>query len=252
MSPDLAIHYAAFALPKRGNSADEYEDAYRGDPLRGRFAIADGASESSFAAEWARLLVDAFVDSAVAQPAPWLSWLPAIQQRWQTALLGRELPWYAQAKVDQGAFAAFLGVVLETQQSLGRTQQLWQAVAVGDSCFFQVRAGQMREAFPIKRACDFGNSPWLLGSRGSVDSNVEKRAVRSQGDWVAGDRFWLMTDALAQWFLEEVEAGRKPWEALEPLLTDPQPQERFVGLVEGLRDAHALRNDDVTLEAVGL
>jgi hypothetical protein len=56
-----AIRWRAFALHKDGNRPDEYEDAYAGNPRVGRFAVADGASESSFAALWAKLLVDGFV-----------------------------------------------------------------------------------------------------------------------------------------------------------------------------------------------
>jgi len=41
--------WRALGLPKRGHSAEEYEDAFAGDPKVGRFAVADGASESSFA-----------------------------------------------------------------------------------------------------------------------------------------------------------------------------------------------------------
>jgi hypothetical protein len=125
-----------------------------------------------------------------------------------------------------------------------RTKKCWQALAVGDSCLFQVRANKLRRAFPLERAGDFSNAPWLLGSRGSTEA-IKEKEVRGGGDWIIGDRFWLMTDALAQWFLEQVEAGRQPWEALEPLLTDPRPQERFAAWIEELRDSHALRNDDV-------
>jgi hypothetical protein len=53
-----AIHWSSFSLHKDGNRPDEYEDAFAGNPKVGRFAVADGASESSFAALWAKLLVD--------------------------------------------------------------------------------------------------------------------------------------------------------------------------------------------------
>src|SRR5262249_22560942 len=57
----LTIQFWQFQLPKRGEKTEDYEDASAGDPLRGRFAIADGAAGSSFSALWARLLVEEFV-----------------------------------------------------------------------------------------------------------------------------------------------------------------------------------------------
>src|SRR5712692_2413403 len=105
------IFCRAFALPKLGNSAEEYEDAAAADPRCGRFAIADGAAESSFAALWARLLVTGFVAAPPADLGSWADFLRPLQQRWAAEVGGRPLPWYAEMKLQQGAFATFLGVV---------------------------------------------------------------------------------------------------------------------------------------------
>jgi hypothetical protein len=61
----------AFWLPKAGNSDSEYEDAFfprrlkRRNGRRLRFAVADGATETSFSGVWARLLVSSFVRRAI-------------------------------------------------------------------------------------------------------------------------------------------------------------------------------------------
>ena len=96
----------ALHLPKRGNSADEYEDAWAADPDRGRFAVADGASESTYAALWSRLLVESFV----AARRPWneLHWVDESQHRWAGSVDALDLPWYAEMKREQGAFATLL------------------------------------------------------------------------------------------------------------------------------------------------
>lgn len=234
-------------LPKRGNSVNEYEDAGACNPERGRFAIADGATESSFAGSWARLLVDGFV--AASDPNPqsagldcWTDWLPPLQQRWLDEVSNKELPWYAETKLQDGAFATFLGLRIG-EAARGD----WHAVAVGDGCLFQVRAEELRRAFPIEHAEEFGNAPWLIGSRDNSPVSLLQKEVRANGDWCAGDRFWLMTDALAQWFLADVEAGRKPWTKLEAVLAGDDSLARFVDWVEDQRDRHALKNDDVTL-----
>jgi hypothetical protein len=227
--PRLA--WQTFHVPKKGHTAQEYEDAFAGDPALGRFAIADGASESSFAGPWARLLVRAYVR----KPGEWSAWLGVARKRWQARLGQRELPWYAQAKVEDGAFAAFLGVHFENGH--------WHAAAVGDSCLFQVRGDLLHRAFPIRRSRNFGNQPNLLGSRRHADHQARTRRIHLQGDWQAGDRLYLMTDSLACWFLEQVEAQGKPWSELSTLET----ADDFASWMDGLRRAGKIRNDDVTL-----
>jgi hypothetical protein len=229
----------SLALPKRGNSAEEYEDALASNDQRGRYAIADGASESSYASVWARLLVSAFVNAATADLAHWAAWLPSLQQRWAAQVGNAALPWFAEIKLQQGAFATFLGVAVQDRR--------WQAVAVGDSCLFQTRSGRLHQAFPLVCSDDFGTTPWLVGSRGCDAEDVEKRTRRAEGDWHPGDRLWLMTDALAKWFLEQVEVCGRPWTDLDRLLQATSPQQAFGDWVAGLRDTDRLHNDDVTL-----
>jgi hypothetical protein len=241
MTSPLAMSWQAFSLPKRDHSAQEYEDAFAGDGRGGRFAVADGASESSFSGLWARLLAKRFVKKPPEPITGWADWLPAVQQRWSKELNGKELPWYAEDKFEQGAFATFLGLAVG--------ESGWRAVAVGDSCLFQVRGGAVMRAFPVEHADDFGNQPRLVGSR-ATPAAVEQHQLRAEGDCRAGDLFLLMTDALAEWFLRRTEAGGKPWEAVERLLEEGEND--FTAWVESLREDEALRNDDVTLVAVQL
>jgi hypothetical protein len=241
----MPVRYQALWLPKRGHAADEYEDACAGDPVAGRFALADGASESSFAGRWAELLVRDFVEAPAGPDGAWAARLPPLQGRWVAEVGGRSLSWYAEAKFELGAFATFLGLVLE-----GNGPGQWRALAVGDSCLFQVRAGRLQVAFPVTHFADFGNTPSLVGARTPAADVATKQEIRS-GDWQPGDHLWLMTDALAHWFLGQAEADRRPWEALEAVLAAPVPAAAFAGWVEHLWDARELRNDDITLMAVG-
>jgi hypothetical protein len=244
MDSRLSTCWRVYCLPKRGHSAEEYEDAFAGDPQSGRFAIADGASESSFAALWARLLVQQFVQAPLGQPHPWADWLPPLQQQWSVEVNNRPLPWYAEAKVQEGAFATFLGLVLQPAR--------WQAIAVGDSCLFHLRGEQLLQAFPLMHSEDFGNNPRLVGSRTAPAAAVERQQVQTEGDWQANDWLVLMTDALAQWFLRETESGKQPSQAVLRLVLDNANSAAFANWVELLRDKEGLRNDDVTLVTVGL
>ena len=231
MTDVIRMASRAFHLPKAGHSADEYEDAVAGDVDRGRFAVADGASESAFADAWAKILVEAFVQT----PGPWSGWLAAARERWCTQIQGRELPWFAETKFQEGAYAALLGVVFHKSR--------WRADAVGDCCFFQVRDGALHRSFPMRRSDEFGNRPSLMGSRKRGSTQPRARRMHLRGNLNGGDVIFLMTDALAQWFLTEVEDGQRPWSDLQTIATEAQ----FISFIDSLRESKKLRNDDVTL-----
>jgi hypothetical protein len=240
------MEHRTFWLPKRGSSAAEYEDAASGDSSRGRFAVADGASESSFAAEWARMLVEGFVAQRTPMLGPWSSWLPAVQQRFAATTNSAALSWYSEMKAQMGAQAAFLGLAIGASDEWTGE---WQAVTIGDCCLFQVRDDQLRIGVPVENSADFGLQPSLLSSlSGTLPSSVsgERRAA---GRWAPGDRFFLMTDALGPWFLRQHERGNQPWSHVERLLSS---QAAFAEWVEGLRGRQQIRNDDATLLIVNV
>src|SRR5207247_9573552 len=57
--------------------------------------------------------------------------LKPARRPWRRRLAGRPLPWFASAKAEQGAFAAFLGVEVDAHKNR------WTALAVGDCCLMQ-------------------------------------------------------------------------------------------------------------------
>ncbi len=246
------LHWHAFHTHKRGNAPDEYEDAFAGDAAMARFAVADGASESSFTATWAKLLADAFV---AAKGRSWhdLSWLGPPRQQWAAEVDPRPLPWYAEEKRDQGAHATLLGVVFRKvrHRASKREDGTWRALSVGDSCLFRLRGGKLVRSFPMANSADFGNQPALLGSR-DRPSDTPQGIRRGRGKWRPGDRFLLMTDALAEWMLRRNEQEQRPAEDIDRLLDESSPQEAFAAWVEERRNGQGLRNDDVTLVVIDL
>lgn len=224
----------AWWAPKAGNSAQEYEDAYAVEPSALRYAVADGASETSFAKQWAELLVEKFIHEPPA-PAGLREWVEPMQATWAGANKPKATAWYAEEKARDGAFSSLLGVALFPDR--------WRALAIGDSCLFVVRAGKMTSAFPLSRAEEFSNRPVLLSSVARANQRVWDEVRLSEGELKPSDQLLLMTDALAQWFLVEAEMGRRPWSALAKAGT----QEAFTALVDVLRSGGAMRNDDTTL-----
>jgi hypothetical protein len=248
--------WQAFHLPRGGHTADEYEDAFAARADGRRFAIADGASESSFAGQWSRLLVESFT-SAAPHPRTAAAWLRPLRQQWLKTVDNLSLPWYAEAKRAQGAFATFLGLIFapsrsgtilgegDSQSPASASTGHWRAVAVGDCCLFQVRRDALRTVFPIARSNDFNNRPELISSLQGARLDLKRR----QGSWRPGDQFLLMTDALAHWFVLEVERGNRPWQAAESIRNATTA---FPGWIGELRKSAQLRNDDVTLVTIGV
>lgn len=238
---------ATFWLPKRGNSETEYEDAFwpsreaRNGAYGARFAAADGATESSFAKLWAQLLVrgfgkDEFGIESLAEH------LPSLQGRWLRMVRRRPLPWYAEMALDNGAHAAFLG--LEVDEPAFGEPAAWRALAAGDACLFQVCDGERLErAFPIARAEDFGSRPHLLSSQPRHNEVALPHVAFLEGAWRAGDSFYLLTDAIAAWFLRSAESACRPWETLAEF----DDCDDFREWIEERRDAGEMRNDDVTM-----
>jgi hypothetical protein len=250
MAGTPATRWQSFCFHKEGNAPDEYEDAFAANPNTGRFAVADGASESSFASLWAKLLVEGFV--ARRQRRTPAGWLPPLRQRWAEAVDPLELDWFAEDKRQLGAFATFLG--LSIQRAPKGAEGRWKAVAIGDCCLFQIRDDRLFRAFPIRRSADFGNRPALLGSRAVTGqpAGLLGQAKQRVGRWQACDRFLLTTDALAQWFLRRQEQRRKPWQSLLRRLAGPDPTNALTAYVGRLRSRKALKNDDVTLLVIDL
>jgi hypothetical protein len=212
----------AFFMQKAGNRADEYEDAYaytaqadeNGDLW---FAIADGATETSFSGEWARLLTSAYAEKRLTTITP--DAIQPLSAEWEAKIAGQTaaapLPWYAETKLIDGAASSLVGLHITASGG-------WKAIGAGDSCLFQVRGMQVVASFPLSQPDEF----------------------KAEGEWLPGDMFYLMTDALAHWFL------KRPTDYI-PRLNSLGPR-RFEKLIHYLRAEKLCKNDDVTFLRVRL
>lgn len=233
----MRIGFSAFWMQKAGNSDDEYEDAFApttfgdSDHAEFRCAVADGATETSFSGLWAQILVDAYAGASLSL-VKHETILP-LAAVWRDVINSRTadkpLPWYAQEKLERGAFSSLMGLTV-------RADGNWRALCIGDSCLFHVRPHQTIRAFPYHHPEQFNNHPALISTQ--ADSAIDPRVAR--GKWSQGDYFLLMTDALAHFFLSQRELrGQFADDALD--------QARFEALVANARGERLCRNDDVTL-----
>lgn len=239
----------AFSLPKEGSSPAENEDAWACSaaeaPSLGalRLALADGASETSFARLWAKMLARAYAQGAWDGTPPAAKALEILRRRWSLAVSRRPLPWHAEEKVRQGAYATFLGLLLDLPQE---GTAAWQAVAIGDSCLVHLRLGEPLRIFPAGSREDLPSRPEALSSLPGDRADLLFASGRAE----AGDRLLLMTDALARWCLGRKDRGGRPWRPL-CRLEDTGP-EAFARFIAARRTAGDLRNDDVTLLSISL
>jgi|688.fasta_scaffold697985_1 hypothetical protein len=191
----MRVTCTTLSLPKHGNAPDEYEDAAfplsfdaDEDLQEFRCAVADGATETSFSKLWANLLVSGFVDK---EP------LPDSRKKWQEQIPSTDQPWYVEEKAQSGAYAALACLTLLADST-------WSGEAVGDSCLLQIRDDHIIFSFPLKAAEDFNNRPALVCSK--EDSSTEIEPKREVSQWQSGDKFLLLTDAIAHWLLGATEA----------------------------------------------
>lgn len=260
---------STFWVPKRGSSPQEYEDAvWVGPDGNGSgelhcqsllVAVADGASESLLAGRWARRLVEVFGSNKSTRTR--LAFVAA----YQTAVGGwddevaqytkerekRDSPiqWYEEPGLAKGAHATVLAA--EFRDGRGGRAPTWSACALGDSCLFQVRDELLYASFPLSDASSFTYQPPLLASRGVDDAVLRRNVRKTASDWERGDSFYLVTDALAAWFLRVIESGGRPWEPLRDMDTRDAELD-FADWVEQQRDLDQMTNDDTTLVRIDM
>jgi len=266
----------AYWAAKEGSSAAEYEDAWQvlpgtGDEVPGDWvavAVADGATESLLARQWAAMMAEEFAVASAAVRDAYLfaETALAVSSRWPAVLksyiaeresAARPLRWYERPGLEKGAFATLLALQVNMDSRLAggagtrpdpvdpgvpRVIGGWTSAALGDTCLFHVRAGQLKIAFPLSESAHFDTSPALLGSLGADPEAIADHVRFAEGTVAEGDDFFVCTDALAAWFLARAEQGGQPWETLRDLT-----EIGFAEWVSQARRTNALRNDDVTL-----
>ena len=262
----MDVSAKSFRLPKAGNIFEECEDRVYPKYLSGRsgkdtlagkglvsFAVADGATEGMFSGAWAEILVKAYCRSTDKSAEPYF-FLEKAFKDWglwiQNYLNERKrqnkpIRWFEEPGLEAGAFSTLLGITVTDSEEPGIRK--WTAFSAGDCCLFHVRNGTLVFKFPAESSESFGNRPFLIRSKAVLSDKFLESCKTVEGDCVVGDVFYLMTDALACWFLQEHEAGNLPWITLPNFAADVDSFQKWV---DGLRDEKRMKNDDVALVCV--
>lgn len=213
-------------VPKLGNTDDQNEDAFALNQERLCYAVADGATESLYSREWAQILVKHFVksDGEIA------SFLEAARQEW--AGLEKPVPWYGEATLQKGSHATLMGLQLFPNG-------IWKATCVGD-CYLLVHQKPNWTFHPSMEA--HTNRPALI----STQPNEAISPQEFTGNYQTGDRFYLMTDSLAEYV-----HSFKPTYAKQ--LAELTTEGNFATLLNQARQPRVnprCRDDDLTLVKV--
>src|SRR5262245_31431960 len=125
-----------FWLPKAGNMSSDYEDAFwppkaldhTAPPIR--LAVGDGATETSFSALWARMLVRGY-GKGYLTAGSLSERLPRLQGLWRRRVSKDPLPWYAEEKMRDGAFSSLVGLTIQADPDAHAASGHWEAFAIG-------------------------------------------------------------------------------------------------------------------------
>jgi len=234
-----------FKLPKDSDHPEQDQDACQIDGQRGIAVIADGVSSGIFSRQWADILTKAVVADL---PDPdktehFARWLTLRREAWAAEVDVSQLAWHQKPRLRQGAFSTLLWVRLVPDQANPEPDSwLLDAFALGDSCLFHVRQGQLLSCFPIQSAAELEANPLVVGS---VDLNRDHllRFRRFSQPCLEDDLVVLCTDAVAEWALRLAESGQPPnWEDYWGFGEEAWRQQ-----IAALREARQMRVDDATL-----
>jgi hypothetical protein len=248
------MHFTAraFKLAKDPEHPEEFQDAFQMDPAQGIAAMSDGVASAIFSGQWAELLTA----GVIAQPPDpddkdsFARWLRALRQAWSEQIRTAGLAWFQKAKLPQGAFATLLWVRIHekvsgtilTEDKMVPDTFLARAYAIGDTCLFHVRQGEVLRTFPVEKATQFEADPLVLGSVDLKRDQLLKFSVLDE-PCCRDDLLVLCTDAIAEWALRRTESGSAPeWEAFWPMT-----EQDWRDGIEELRRQGVMRYDDATL-----
>lgn len=234
------------SISKIGNSIDENEDnilvpspfEIENEQII-RFAISDGATESSFSKEWSELLVSCYKDlpfDIINLP----STIDLISKSWHSRINAIDLPWYAAQKAEIGAFATFLGLLLDLHQNR------LEAIAIGDCTMFVIREDKLFATFPIDKIDDYGNTPHLFATNNRYQTDFLNSVFYYEEKIHFNDLIILASDALAIWIFNRIITGEKPWVNLITMLNDDSYSEFEAWAINKIKN-NEIKNDDISL-----
>lgn len=228
-----------FVTNKNSESYSDCADNYAFSTENHRFAISDGVSVSFFSGIWSQILVDNYVKS---NDVTDLNFIEACQKQWQQKIeeivQQPNVKWFVKSKYSKKDFAAATLVGLEFFEE----KRQWQAQFIGDSFLFFIPKNCVHFEgvikYPEQNNFVFDNYPNYLAS---IDNNHRGEPHISAEEQITEGTFFLMTDALSEWFIGEL---KKDVKKVLTTLHNLKNQNDFLEIIQLQRNQNTLKNDD--------
>jgi len=234
----MKINIKGFITSKKSELYSDCADNYAINLMHNKFSISDGVSKSFFPKVWSDILVNKYVNQK-----DWkdnYEFIVESQKEWQSKIdeivAQPEIKYYTRnAYIKKTpALATFVGLqFLESDQK-------WYAQALGDSFLFFIPKGSTEIEIKLSTKPEpilFDNFPDYLSSIGNSHKG-EKKSIKVEK--IKEGTFYLMTDALAEWFLQKTEQAKQT-------LDNINTQEQFLETIENERNANRLNDDDTAV-----
>ncbi|MHA1410022.1 MAG: hypothetical protein ACTSQY_06920 [Candidatus Odinarchaeia archaeon] len=256
----MKIFSTSLSIPKRGNQANENEDFFFPwnkitEKKLAIFSIADGASEGLLSSKWSMLLTVSYsnFNKINFDLLDFLKFsidcFPVVESKFiqSREKENKPLQWFEQNLLLKGSFSTFLGIRIY-ENSTGECNL--STHAIGDSFLFIIRNDEMILSFPSENLNYFGNRPDLISTKCSDVMLIANKMKFLDFKILDGDIIYLMTDAVAHWFLKRTKEGKKPWRFFG-LFSDFKSHD-FRRYIEKIRELGYIKNDDVTISRLSI
>lgn len=229
-----------FITHKAAEYYSDCADYFRICPRTKRVAVSDGVSQSIMPAEWAKILVDSFVEK---------EWTPgestaSLKNRWLT--LASEfaseqrkkgkIPWLLENCLvnKDGAAATFCGIDFSDGFK-------WTASILGDSSLVEIDNGNHIIRICSSKEGAFDNRPDFFDS-----FNEDKGVIRQfDGKLAGGSKILIVSDPFSE-LLQKIK-GTSEEEPVINMLLAVTDITSFNATVDTLRTDYQMHNDDSTL-----
>ncbi|MBS7122654.1 MAG: hypothetical protein KH117_16885 [Dysgonomonas sp.] len=230
----MKIKIKGFITSKKSELYSDCADNYAINREHNKFAISDGVSKSFFPKVWSDILVKKYVDQKDWKDEEFII---ECQKEWQSKIdeivNQPETKWFTKSQYNRKdpALATFVGL------QFIESEQKWIAQALGDSFLFFISKDSNKIKIQLSSKSEpiiFDNFPDYLSSIGNSHKG-EKKPIR--GEKIENGTFYLMTDALAEWFLQNTEQAKQT-------LDNIKTQEQYLETIKNERNANRLNDDD--------
>ncbi|PTT02801.1 hypothetical protein DBR11_03980, partial [Pedobacter sp. HMWF019] len=246
----MKISIKGFIYHKEAETFDDCFDRYGVNSATNKFCVSDGVSKSFFPGLWAEILVESFLKTKGRVNIDSKDTIKLLQGDWERKIIDivnrPNQKYYVRNFFAQGrsAAATFVGLNFFEENS----NLKWESFALGDSFLFFVprHTINISENFSdvihlsSKKDFEFDNFPDYFDSRESLGRGKIRQIKHELEEGV----FYLMTDALSEWFIEHKQSAVdeiRSWKS----------QEIYENRITELRKS-GLQNDDSAILVIEL